>query len=622
MKKIKSLILLLFLFFPIMVKADKIDYDITNYYIQADLQTNGDMKVTEVIVLDGYFNGYIREILYRNEDAINDKDIYNAQGFELLNIEAMKVNQIDFDIIKNQNFETLISGQASQGGYRESNYLNGNEYQMFYKGNYEKVAFRITYLLKNVVIAHEDVAELYWMFIGKNYPDAIHDLQIKVNLPNIDTTTNFRAWAHGDLSGEIQLHDQQYILATVAYLEPYNSVEIRSTFDLSLVSNDLIKKTHKSAFKEIIEEETEYANIANQERKKMKVKYYSLSIATIFWYIAFLISGIYIYIKYDKEYKSTFNLKYNREFIDDYSVEVVDYLFHKNITPNALSASIMNLIYKKNIRIEEITTNKKKKDYIFYLNNSDNVTPCEEYLLKFLFKIVGNESSFTTIDLQNYAKNKTTCESFLENYTRWKNKVLAVSQKENFFEDQAKARIIGFLFFLTSIFLNILRAIFLVENNWIIVTLVLGFLFFIYTLSFNKRTKKGNLHYAKWKAFKNFLNDFGTFDNKELPEIMLWERYMVYATIFGLADKVSKVMNIKIKEMQDVGILTPDYIPTYTDWYIFHSIHNNFTHAISENNRAITALRANSSTSSGSGFGGGFSSGGGFGGGGGGGHGF
>jgi ribonucleoside-diphosphate reductase alpha chain len=40
------------------------------------------------------------------------------------------------------------------------------------------------------------------------------------------------------------------------------------------------------------------------------------------------------------------------------NVEVIDYLMNSNITPNAMSASIMNLIYKKNIKAEKILEQK------------------------------------------------------------------------------------------------------------------------------------------------------------------------------------------------------------------------------------------------------------------------
>ena len=54
------------------------------------------------------------------------------------------------------------------------------------------------------------------------------------------------------------------------------------------------------------------------------------------------------------EYESDFISDYYREFIEDYNVEVVDYIMNKNITPNAMTASIMNLIYKKNIKAEKM----------------------------------------------------------------------------------------------------------------------------------------------------------------------------------------------------------------------------------------------------------------------------
>ena len=50
------------------------------------------------------------------------------------------------------------------------------------------------------------------------------------------------------------------------------------------------------------------------------------------------------------------------------------------------------------------------------------------------------------------------------------------------------------------------------------------------------------------KGMKKFLSDFGRFDEKELPEIILWEKYLVYAAAFGIAAKVEKAMQLKIKE--------------------------------------------------------------------------
>lgn len=106
-------------------------------------------------------------------------------------------------------------------------------------------------------------------------------------------------------------------------------------------------------------------------------------------------------------------------------------------------------------------------------------------------------------------------------------------------------------------------------------------------------------------------------DEKELPEVVLWEKYLVYAVALGCADKLSKTMQIKIqqKNISETNLIDP-FIFTH-----FHMISTGVSaslrHVYSSSSSSSSSGR--SSWSSGSGGGGGFSSGGGFGGGGGGG---
>ena len=105
-----------------------------------------------------------------------------------------------------------------------------------------------------------------------------------------------------------------------------------------------------------------------------------------------------------------------------------------------------------------------------------------------------------------------------------------------------------------------------------------------------------------------FLVDFGRFDEKELPEIILWEKYLVYATIFGVARQLEKTMKIKIEAMENVDTNMTDIL-----WYN-HMISNDFNRAMNETiNQAYSVANstiAASNMSSGSGSGGGFSGGG------------
>ena len=94
----------------------------------------------------------------------------------------------------------------------------------------------------------------------------------------------------------------------------------------------------------------------------------------------------------------------------------------------------------------------------------------------------------------------------------------------------------------------------------------------------------------------------------------------VYATLFGIASKVSKSMNVKIQEISDYENIQT-FHTNYYDFELCNIINSSISSAVSMANHTAMEVAASSMSSS-SGSGGGFSSGGGFGGGGGGGHGF
>jgi len=118
--------------------------------------------------------------------------------------------------------------------------------------------------------------------------------------------------------------------------------------------------------------------------------------------------------------------------------------------------------------------------------------------------------------------------------------------------------------------------------------------------------------HLKYKAFEKFLKDFGTFKDKELPEIHLWEKFLVYATVFKISEKLLKQMEIKIKEIgTDVNFNNNSMIGyLYLNNAINRGVQSSFNSAFTSATNKISQSRS----SSGSGFGGGSSGGGGGGG--------
>ncbi len=628
--KIKYIILsLIILLIPTFVKASDVDYEITNYYIDSYILENGDLEIKELIVLNGSFNGYIRELAtsnsvlsHSNKIDFEHDAIYNASGIYDMKIGAKKVDDVSFDTF-NDEFEKLEIGDSFSSNSKKTvvtKYNNYDEYKMYYRSNNESVAFLLDYKLDKAIVLHNDVAELYWQFIGNDFTDQINDLKIRIHLPNNDDSDFFKVWAHGDLTGEIKKENNKTVYAYVKYLYPNSPVDIRMTFDKNLITDtSKVKKSNEEALDLILKVEKERALEANRIRKRQQKLVAIANYTGIFLIIFQIINIIYIYFKHDKEYKSNFNNDYYREFFDDFSVEVGDYILKRTITPNAMSASIMNLIYKKNIKAEKIEEGKED-NYEFTLLNRDNLSDTEIKLVDFLFEKIGDNNKFTTEKLKKYAKSTKTYSDFNNTYTSWKNSVISDGKKLKIFETSIPNKIFNVLFCLLVIFIGIIFSTNIGLSIPYVIAAILSIIVVIYSLQVLKRTKYGNEQYLRLKASKKFLLDFGTFNIKELPEIALWERYMVYATLFGIASKVSKSMNVKIQEISDYENIQT-FHTNYYNFQMCNIINSSISSAVSMANHTAMEVAASSMSSS-SGSGGGFSSGGGFGGGGGGGHGF
>lgn len=605
--------LLIFLYFPIVSLAIEVDYDIEQFYIDVEILENGNASVSELFVVDGSLNGYEMNLSYLGDNSfLSASDISNISvsglatnnkiSFETFNSDFTKFNLVNYASVPDASVYTVT---PNYGGY---------SIRMYYPLDRERYVFRLDYTIEDVIIMHDDFAEFYWNFFSGELEDEIGDLNIRISLPGVDNSDYFRFWAHGPLSGEIDnISDEakNIVYAHVSSLESLGTLDIRILFSDNLVNG--ITKYNSQTFAEIIDEETQIAEETNLLRQEIHFKWMVAVALTISFYVLLVISFLFIYIKYDKERKPLFKLKYNREFIDDYNVEVVDYLMNKRITENALSASIMNLVYKKNIKVEKVENTKDT--YLFTLVNRDKLNDTENALIDFLFVNIGNGTTFTTTALKKYASNTKTCTTFMNTYTNWKNLVLKDGEKQEFFEKKKKYIIIPFIMLFLAIMIVAYITHFNIEFIPGILTLMFAIIFIIYVLTFSKKTQKGMEHYARWNAFKRFLNDFGNFSIKDLPEIVLWERYLVYATVFGLADKVEKVMNVKINEIGNVDI---DYFALnyITNIHIANLITSSMHSAINTSQMAINRANASSRMSSGGGFGGGFSGGGGFGGGG------
>ena len=115
----------------------------------------------------------------------------------------------------------------------------------------------------------------------------------------------------------------------------------------------------------------------------------------------------------------------------------------------------------------------------------------------------------------------------------------------------------------------------------------------------NVLTIEGVNEWAKWNGLKKYMEEFSLLNEKEVPQIAIWEEFLVYATAFGIADKVLKQLKIVYPDIENTVTFS-----TYP--YMYLMIHTDFSSSFSN---AISSSMS-SAYSSASGGGGGFSGGG------------
>ena len=104
-KSVFKLIYTIILLFPIIAYA----YGIDNYYVNATLEDDGDLRVQEYFNMNGEFNGMERIILYANDNAYTfNPDLESYGGSKLNNGTGLKINEIRaVDINDNFNFKKI-----------------------------------------------------------------------------------------------------------------------------------------------------------------------------------------------------------------------------------------------------------------------------------------------------------------------------------------------------------------------------------------------------------------------------------------------------------------------------------------------------------------------------------
>ncbi|CQR74108.1 hypothetical protein SOV_22270 [Sporomusa ovata DSM 2662] len=608
------LILWLLLFLPDTALARSLSME--QVVVEAEVLPDASLRVTERIAIDfsGKWNGFHIKIPQSGTPVREVKVAENGRPYTFN--PGTQYGPPGTFLIKDEGYQITIDWSiAAQDEVR---------------------TFDVSYRIINAVVIHNDVAELYRKFIGSANPQRIREVKVKLKLPagaeRLTQGKDIKIWGHGPLQGEVAFSGFDSITWQAAKLPPYTFVEGRVVMPTALFPGaPSAAYTNRAALAGILAEEEAWAQAANRERW--------LARAEIAGAVLLIVCAcgvvLLLWRKYGRPYPAKFDGTYYRELPAPYSPAELSVLWnYSKVQGHDLTATILDLARRKFLRIEEehvneskLLGNRKVKTYrLIFLDAPQpaalrnpaeaELRAHEQDLLDYLRHTIacGREYLFLA-DIEVFAKSHSR-----DFYGFWRSWVAGINEQmeqADFFDHSGNmplATVLGGLLLFT------LGAIVLFNSTMTILgvsLLIAAAIIALIPRSFKRRSPSGQEDFVRWQAFKRFLLHFSQMQRHEIPSLIIWEHYLVYAVTLGVAREVMKQLELVFPNLQD-----GDYRFGY-GWYSygahigFDTLHGSFSDIENVVERSIkTAEKAISKSSSDSGGGGGFSSGGGGGGGG------
>lgn len=490
--------------------------------------------------------------------------------------------------------------------------------------------FEINYTIVDAIKNYNDCSEFYWQFISTQSNIPANKVTGIITLPTSVTNINdLKVWAHGPLNGNIKRGSNNTIEFSVENLNRNTMLEVRvATPTYIFKENDNISVTPK--LDSILYQEQVWADEANEKRQKQLEEQKRTTLIITVVMISLNIVGILIGItlikkikKYKDELKNAPNIKpmtqltYYRDIPNEKTTPAqaafLYYFKNSNFSihlSNIISATMLDLCMKKYLTFE-IVPNKKNEVKICLQNGIEKeLLAKDEKVIYEMLEKVSKNGQFTMKDFEKYCKNHAS--TFMEKYNKIEPYAKEELEKQELYDKKLIKQYNKYIAFGVG---YIVLAIFSIPCMLfsIIPAIICSVYSFRIAKRYNTLTQTGANEKEQWKGLKKYMEDFSMMKEKEVPELILWEKYLVYATAFGISEKVLKQLKVIYPQLLDENYMN-SHGYNYLYWMTYRNMSNNFIHSI---NKSITNTYNTINYSSGGGSGGGFSGGGGFGGGGG-----
>ena len=591
----KKNILKFFLFFVISIVSFSASFRISDLNIEANLQKDGSMFVSEAVTYDiDDINGVYFDIDAKGYGGITSLQVFEDEGhYENNVISYREVDPVNYEVTEND------------GVYR---------IKLFSRNENNVRTFKFVYTLPEAIQVYDDVAQLNRKMVGQDWQQGISTVKVTIELPVSKDYDNSKVlvFGHGPLTGEVDKIENIVVYKLDDYY-PGDFLEAHILMEPAIFSEYNISKIiHKNMKEELLDMEAKLADEANAERERAFERYQTIEKlsdnAKIIFGAEATIWGILMYYVHiifrRKNYSKNNDIKYLRDLPDDSSPALVGGIITKSINDNEILATIVDLIRRKVLSLET----SDKKTIITLIDDTKNLSAQEKIIIDIYINDFGDGKS---LDLKSFGFFHKVPMKTAKKFEKWSNSIISeMNRKDLVYNNMGCGAM--FIFALLSIILTFgsLLLTILTENTLFMFGMLLGAILFISIGSTRAPSKKMVETKIKWQAFKNFLSDYSQLEEAKITSIHLWEEYFVYAIALGVSDKVLKAY----KKALDMGTITETdgmsnlaYSPIFNS--AFSRSFSNLNGMVSKTNSRANSTIGASRRSSSSGGGGGFSSG-------------
>ena len=585
----KKNILRIFLFFLISIVSFAASFRIEKLDIEANLQKDGSMVVSEAVTYDiDEINGVYFDI--------------DAKGFgELQYIQVFEDDSTGgFKEVDSSNYEVSVNDEL----YR---------IKLYSKNHNNRRTFKFVYKLPEAITVYDDVAQFNRKMVGKEWQQGINYITAKVIIPVSASydNSNILVFGHGPLTGEVDKEGNTVIYRLNNYY-PGDFLEAHILMEPEIFSEyNKSKIVHKDMKQKLLDMEAKFADEANAERDKairqqeMINKVFEkpgliFGVLSSIW--GALMYYIHVIFKRKNKVKNSVG-KYLRELPDNSSPALVGGFMTNSINDNEILATIVDLVRRKVLTLE----NSDKNSIIILTGSTENLSAQEKAIVDIYINDFGDGKS---LDLKSFGFFQKVPMSVARKFEKWRAMVQSEMNRKNLtYQGLGCLGVIFFAFFpMIFTFAGLVIGM-ITGNKMFLLIVVMGIILFVSGAKARYPRKELAEAKDKWQAFKNFLSDYSQLEEAKITSVHLWEQYFVYAVALGVSDKVVKAYKkaLDMGVINDVqGVNSLAYSPIFNP--MFSRSFSNLNGMVSRTNSGASSAIASSRRSSSSGGGGGFSS--------------